>query len=118
MDNWDFFEQNLQVAQQSEGTLEEQANVYAESWEAATKRVKAVAENIYQNLLDDKFFINLSDTFAKILDFINKLINALGGVQGLIAGAGSLILKLYGNQLFQGIEKLIYNFKMLSQTRK
>lgn len=41
MDNWDSMKTNLDVAYLSEGTLQEQANIYAESWEGAQKRVKA-----------------------------------------------------------------------------
>ena len=49
MDNWDFFEENLAIAQGSEGALEAQANIYAESWEAARKRIKAAGEDIYDS---------------------------------------------------------------------
>ena len=41
MDSWDFMEENLDTAYNAEGTLNEQAEIYAESWEAASKRVKA-----------------------------------------------------------------------------
>jgi len=58
MDNWDYFKENLGVAYGAEGELNKQAEIYAESWEAARDRVAAAAESIYQNLLDDKFFIN------------------------------------------------------------
>jgi len=56
-DNWDFMKQNLETAYNADGTLEEQAEIYAESWEAARKRVRAAAEDIYNDLLDDDFFI-------------------------------------------------------------
>jgi len=35
MDNWDFMQENLATARGSEGALQEQADIYAESWEAA-----------------------------------------------------------------------------------
>jgi hypothetical protein len=35
MNNWDYFQQNLGVAKNASGTLDEQAEIYAESWEAA-----------------------------------------------------------------------------------
>jgi len=46
-DNWDKVQENRGIAEDSEGTLQEQADIYAESWEAASKRVKASAETIY-----------------------------------------------------------------------
>ena len=55
MDNWDKFEMNLEVAEGAEGALQEQADIYAESWEAASTRVRAAAEEIYSALLNDDF---------------------------------------------------------------
>ena len=49
MESCDDVEKNLQTAQDSEGTLQNQADIYAESWEAAQKRVKAAAQSIYQD---------------------------------------------------------------------
>jgi hypothetical protein len=47
MDNWDFMKKNLNTAANAEGELQRQADIYAESWEAASKRVKAALETIY-----------------------------------------------------------------------
>ena len=44
MENWDYFKDNLEVANDATGTLQEQADIYAESWEAAQKRVQASAK--------------------------------------------------------------------------
>ena len=115
MDNWDFFQQNLGVAQGSAGTLQEQANIYAESWEAASKRVKASAEAIYDSLLDDKFFIKLNDTLSKTLDILNDLIKAVGGAKGVLLIAGNLILKAFGTNLAEGINNAIYRLQMLTK---
>ena len=47
MDNWDFFQSNVKVAEEAEGTLNKQAETYAEGWEAASDRVRASMESIY-----------------------------------------------------------------------
>jgi hypothetical protein len=39
MDNWDKFEENLKTGKSSEGELAAQAAIYADSWDAASKRV-------------------------------------------------------------------------------
>jgi hypothetical protein len=49
MANWnngdnDSFMANLSTARSAEGTLQQQADIYAESWEAASDRVRAAAE--------------------------------------------------------------------------
>lgn len=61
MDHFDYYKENLAKAQDADGSLQEQANVYAESWEAARDRVTASLETIYDQLLDDKAFIQLTN---------------------------------------------------------
>ena len=39
MANKDYFKELVNVAKNSEGTLQEQADIYAESWDASKKRV-------------------------------------------------------------------------------
>ena len=46
MDNYDFYQQNLNAAKGADGSLEEQAAVYAESWEASEDRVRAAADGV------------------------------------------------------------------------
>jgi hypothetical protein len=57
MSNYDTFKQNVTVSEMSTGELNKQADIYAESWEAASKRVKAAAEGVYSSVIDDDFFI-------------------------------------------------------------
>jgi hypothetical protein len=79
----------------SEGTLDKQAEIYAESWEAASKRVTASAEAIYGALLKDDFFINLTNKFADLLDGVKVFISSLGGVKGLLLALGSIVTNLF-----------------------
>ena len=81
MNNWDAFQSNLAIAKGSEGTLEEQAEIYAESWEAARKRVLASAQGIYEDILNDDFFIDINNGFANMLDTIDHVIDKMGGVK-------------------------------------
>ena len=75
MDNWDFMKENLETAYTAEGTLQEQADIYAESWEASSKRVQAAAQGIYDSLLDENFFIGVNNILEDTLTGIEKLID-------------------------------------------
>jgi hypothetical protein len=85
MDNWDFMQSNLTIAQGSTGALNQQQEIYAESWEAAADRVKAAAEEIWDALLEDEFFIELTNGFSNFLEVIAKLSKSLGGMKGILA---------------------------------
>lgn len=114
MDNWDFMQENLRTVAKASGTLDEQAQIYAESWEAAKKRVQAAAEGIYQDLLKDDFFIWLTDSFGSILEFIDKIIDSLGGLSGVLPGIALLVNKIFGDKIIAGAQTLAHNLMNLT----
>lgn len=114
MDNWDFMQENLQTVAKAQGTLDEQAQIYAESWEAAKKRVQAAAEGIYQDLLKDDFFIQLTDGFGSVLEFIDKIIDSLGGLSGVLPGIALLVNKIFGDKIIAGAQTLAHNLMNLT----
>lgn len=114
MDNWDFMKENLNTAANATGTLDKQAEIYAESWEAARKRVQAAAESIYQDLLKDDFFIGLTDDFGAIIEFIDKIIDSLGGLSGVLPGIAILVNKIFGDKIIAGTQTLAHNLMNLT----
>ena len=111
MDNWDFFQSNLGVANSATGTLQEQADIYAESWEAASKRVKAAAEAVYTDLLNDDFFIGVTNSIEKLLTLFDGFLDSIGGAKGLLFGLSSILLNTFSGQAAAGLENMVYNFK-------
>ena len=116
MENWDSGDNdsmiaNLDTSYNATGALQEQADIYAESWKAASERVQASAEEIYQTLLNDEFFIDLFDNFAKFLSLIDDLLDSMGGAKGLLSGLASILLYAFGGSIAKGLENMVYNFK-------
>lgn len=119
MDNWDFFESNLNIANTSDGALQEQADIYAESWQAARDRVKAAAEDIYDSILNPDFFITLLDGFEKLLSGIANFSDALNGLPGILTLLGSIVTKVFSEQLANSINRIAFNVKSLvGETQK
>lgn len=110
LDNWDTVQENINTAKGAEGTLQEQADIYAQSWEAAEKRVRAAAQKIYKDLIDEKFFIKLGDFFTTALNGVDNFINAIGGIPGVIAGVGVVLTAVFGKQLSESINSAMYEF--------
>lgn len=109
MDNWDDMETNLATARNSDGTLQEQADIYAESWEAARDRVRAAAETIYQSLLDDKFFITILNGFEKVLKLVDNTIEGLGGMPGVLLLVANAMMRAFGPEIAQQMQNTWYN---------
>ena len=116
MNNWDFMKQNLQTISGSEGTLQRQADIYAESWEASSKRVKASLQSLYSDLIDDKFFISFNNGFAKLLNGVDAFIDGIGGLKTLLIGLGGLVLGAISNKIGPAINQLKVNLTTMFQT--
>ena len=115
MDNWDYFQQNLGVATGAEGTLNKQAEIYAESWEAAGKRVQAAAEGIFQSLIDDKFFISLNNGFANLLGGLDAFIDSAGGVKTVLIGIAGIVSSVFANKIPQVLDNFKYNLEIVTK---
>lgn len=99
MDNWDVFQENLNTAYTAEGSLREQADIYAESWEAAQKRVKASLQEIYSALIPEDFMINFTSATADVLDGVGDILRGMGGFKTILLMISSIALRQFGPSL-------------------
>jgi hypothetical protein len=119
MKNWnngdnDSMMANLSTSYESSGTLEEQAEIYAESWEASKDRVTAAMEGVYDSLLKDSFFIDLNNTLATSIEAIEKLVDSLGGMSGVLSVVGVMVTRIFSSQISDGINNALNNFKIFT----
>ena len=114
MDNWDKVKANVGIAEQSGGTLQSQQDIYAESWEAASKRVKASLQSIYQDLLDDKFFIGFLNGLSSVLDGVDRFIDRIGGLKTVISSLGALATQIFAKDIAKGINGLVESIRFKS----
>lgn len=113
MDNWDFFQENLASAYGAEGSLQEQADIYAESWEAARDRVTAAAEDIYDSVFNPDLFIAIDDTITPLLSGIADVTDALGGLPGILNVVGSFMTSAFSDKISKSIRDMAYNINLL-----
>ncbi len=113
MENYDFFQENLTTAMKSEGTLNRQAEVYAESWEAARDRTRAAAEDIYDSLINDDFYIDVDNIITPILSGVADVVDALGGMQGVLAVLATLMNKVYGDKIVESLRNFATNIGII-----
>ena len=111
MDNWDFMQKNIATAENATGTLQEQADIYAESWEAANERVKASTERIINNLFPTEAVTDFTSGFAEVLDVIASIIEGLGGFETILLMISSLALTKLGPSIAVGIDQGLVKMK-------
>lgn len=114
MNNYDKILANQKLAAGAEGTLQEQADIYAESWEAARKRVRVASQAIYQDLLDDKFFIKLLNWLEKTLSFLDKFIDNIGGLKGVLLVLGNVLTSVFSTQIQTSINNMVSSIAMMT----
>lgn len=121
MDNWDYFKENLAVAQNADGELNRQAEIYAESWEAARNRVRAAAEELYSSLINDDAFIKITNGIGKIIEAVSTLTQGIGGLSTILPGVILLFNKLFGTRMVSSLQEikdvLWYNSKKAEASR-
>lgn len=113
MNNWDFFKKNVNIAKNSEGTLEEQQKIYEESWEASAKRVKAAWEELYQDILNSDFFIGLNDILAKVINGVDSITKSLGGLKGILLGVSAIFLNKFSKNIPNALQETSRNIQLL-----
>ena len=120
MDNWDKGDNdsmmaNLQTSYNAEGTLQEQADIYEESWEAASKRVKASLETIYAEMVPDETFIDLMNGLEDVLNLVGMVVKGFGGLEGIIMLVSSMMLTKFAPNLGQALQTGIEQTAKLKQ---
>ena len=110
MDNWDVMQTNLTTAKNSSGALQEQADIYAESWEAANKKVKASLEGLYTDLIPTETIIDITNGFAVVIEGVDEFIQGMGGLKSILLMISTIALNRMapslGASLQTGIDKV------------
>lgn len=114
MSNWDYFQELVGVAKSSTGELDNQAKIFEESWLGASKRVQAAAEEIYSQLLKDDAFITMTDGLKNVLEFVADLINGLGGLKGVLFTIGTIVTKVFQQEMAQSLRNAAISIKQLT----
>ena len=107
MDNYERFQELVSGAQNSEGYLQNQADIYADSWEGASNRVKAAFERIYDQIINDKFFITLTNFLSFIVNLIGDIIDGMGGLKGLLPFIFNAFLSINPKETALGLQNLV-----------
>ena len=111
MDNFDFYKQNLSSAQNSDGALKKQAEIYEESWEAANKRLRASMEDLWADLIDDEAFIDVINALEKVVSAVDMIAESLGGFKGILLTTGALFTRVFQKQISKSLVDATYSMK-------
>lgn len=98
-ENWDEYLEALDTSKNAMGTLQEQQEIWADSWEGASNRVKASLEGLWQHSLDSDVFIGGANALASFVDFLDKAIESAGGLSSVLLAIGGILTNVFNRQI-------------------
>lgn len=115
MDNWDFFKQNLNIANNAEGKLQEQQNLYMDSIEAHMNKLSAEWEKLYDTIFDEEAIKSFADVATKALSLVNSYLTGIGGGLKSIAVLGANAANLFSGQIAKAASRGLENKRIQQQ---
>lgn len=117
-ENWDMFQGNMNIAENSDGALQKMQDTYAESWEGASARAQAAIEGIYSTILNDQAIIKMINGLADLTTGLNNVIEGFGGLGGVITTLGGLAMRVFKQQISSSIDDTLGKFTKWSSQFK
>ena len=112
------FQKNLTTAKNSAGALESQANIFGDSWEAASNRVRASMESIYSNMIPTQSVIKATNSLSEVLDLVGQITGAFGGLEGMILMVSSVMVNKFQADIAQSIQSGMANVQQFGLSLK
>lgn len=109
MENWDFFQQNVNSARDATGALQQQQEIYLDSVEAHLEKLHAEAEKTYSTLFDTETIKIFTSALTDMLKVFNSFLTGLGQGASSLTYLGSVAANVLNKQLGAGISGLIQN---------
>ena len=90
LENYDLYEKMFQEYADGLGSMDQAANITANSWEGSLNRISNTWTDTVENVANSDAIITLLNGFNGVLSVINKVTDALGSLGTIGVGAGIL----------------------------
>lgn len=112
-DNWDKYKSSVEGAANAQGELNKEHQVYLESWEASSERIKANLEDIVMDAYNDEGILTLMNGFADTLGLLDRIIEGAGGLGPIFLMLGSIGTRVFSQQIGNGLANAYTNLLIL-----
>ena len=117
-ENWDQYQNNMTIAGDSEGALDEMQDKWATGWEAASNRVRNSMEGIYSSLINDSVVTGFLNVIAEVIGGVDSVIDKMGGLGSVITLVGGLFATKLGGRTTEIIDALKTNLGLMTGSTK
>lgn len=117
-DNFQQYNKALETAQNAEGTLQSQQDIYMESTAAHLNQLKASVEDIYDSLIDADGMDNIIDDLTTLANLVANFVDSLGGGGQMLKSLGAIGVMAFSTQIAKGINTTITNIQTANSNAK
>ena len=117
-ENWDQYQNNMTIAGDSEGALDEMQEKWATGWEAASNRVRNSMEGIYSSLINDSVVTGFLNVIAEVISGVDSVIDKMGGLGSVVTLVGGLFATKLGGRTTEIIDALKTNLGLMTGSTK
>lgn len=115
MDNWDFMEDNLKVANEAVGELSNQQDIYLDSMEAHMNKLESSWQKLYGTILDPDELKGGIDVITNIVEGMNNMAESFGGGMKSLTGFAAMFSSLFTGPIDQALTRFITNSNLAKQ---
>lgn len=112
-ENWDMYEANKTISENSLGELQKEQDIYMESTAAHIQQMRTAAEGLKDALFDNKSMSAFFDVLKFGLEQLTSLVNGLGGAGNILLGVFSSLGVIYSEKIGQGLGGILANLKSI-----
>lgn len=111
MDNYDIMQNNIKWSKDAAGSLEKMQQAYKESIQGIQDEQKAASEALSAALMDEDDIKDFYKATTKMIEFVTDLVDAFGGLEGVLLLVASVLTKLYQPKIATFMSNLGYTIK-------
>ena len=111
-DNFDKYESALKTAQNAEGKLQEQQDIYMDRLSTHVQQLTTATEHMWMGLVDTDGFKDVIDGLTTIVEKVDKLFQSIGGGKNLLQSLIPIVMSLTSKTIASGINTMIINSQL------
>ena len=117
-DNFDKYKSALNTAQNAEGKLQEQQDVYMDRLSTHVQQLTTATEHMWMGLVDTDGFKDVIDGLTTIVEKVDKLFRSIGGGKNLLQSLVPIVMSLTSKTVASGINTMISNAQLAERQKQ
>lgn len=109
MNNMDMYNEQLAIASDSAGTLDEQQSIYMDSLNAKINQLTTAGEGLVSTLFNPDDFKPFIEMLTSAIDLLTSMTKSVGGLEGVLTLLGSTATRVFSQQLGQSLARIVGN---------